>query len=697
GQIGYTWNTTPVQTTATATNLSQGTYTVTATDANGCQASATVQIMQPSPLQVAITNISHVSCFGLSNGTATAVASGGVGSYSYSWNTTPPQNAATATGLGAGTYSVMVTDGNGCQNGVSIQITQPSQLTVSVNAQNASCHGTNTGSIQATAQGGTPNYTYSWNNGALMGPSHSNLPAGTYNVLVTDANGCTASAQGTISQPAPLAVSITNVQHVSCFGANDGSATAVPSGGPGGYLYLWLPGGQTTPTVSGLGPATYTVYVADNLLCDTVSATVTINEPPPVTLSLSASPGTEVCSGTAVTLSASGAQDYTWNPGALQGSSIQVAIVNNTTYDVIGTDANGCIGIGSITLTVLPNPVASLQASPPEVCAGQVLTLDASGSTTPSPGSVTAVDWDMDNNNIFEITNGGFTQSVNTSTPGTYTVQAMVTNSDGCKDIQAVTYTVNPVPVAAFSAANVCDGTALNFNNQSSMTPGGTLNYQWDFGAGGTGSTQPSPSYTYPGPGSYPVTLTVTSDKGCISQAYDTVQVYPNPPVAFTVQPQCFHVVDVSVTDPQNDLSYMWDFGDQSSATETIYQHTYEQAGTYTITLTATNAFGCQSSTSQNVDVIKSVPLSQVQLPNIITPNGDGLNDRLLIDPNFEQCTEYEVLIFNRWGNLVYRYTQNGTPFEGKNKGGTRLQPGVYFYVIRSGTLEKNSSLTIVQ
>jgi PKD repeat protein len=594
------------------------------------------------------------------------VATGGTGTVTYAWNTQPVQTSATATNLSAGTYSVAAIDANGCLAGASVQITQPTQLTASATAQNASCNAGSDGSISGTASGGTPAYAFSWNNGALTGSNHSNLPAGTYTLLVTDANGCTATAQATIGQPAPLSVSITGMQNVSCNGLNDGSATAVASGGPGGYLYLWLPGNQTTATATGLSANTYTVYVTDNLLCDTVSATVTIQEPPPVQLSLSASPDTQACAGTVITLTASGAQNFQWAPTGETGSSIQVLLMNDITFNVTGTDANGCTGFASITLNVLPNPTAALTADPPEVCAGRPITLEASGSSTPAPGNITSVDWDLNGDNIFEITNGGFTQLANTTNPGTYTVNVLVTNNDNCKHIQSLTYTVHPVPVAAFSAAAVCDGQAVNFSNQSSITPPQTLTYLWQFGSGSGSSTQASPAFTYPGPGTYDVQLTVTSPHGCADSATLTVTVHPNPTVAFTASPQCFNVVIYKVENPETSLTYQWDLGDLNTATDTSFQHTYAQGGQYTVTLTASDNFGCEASVSQQVEVINSVPLDKVVLPNILTPNGDGLNDVLVISDNFDQCSEFEVMIFNRWGNLVYRYTHNGTPFEGK-------------------------------
>ena len=156
----YSWNTSPVQTTAIASNLIAGTYTVTVTDAAGCITTATVTITEP-PVLAATTVGNNVDCFGTATGSATVNVTGGTAPFTYSWNTLPVQTGATATGLTAGTYTVTVTDAMGCITTATVTITEPPVLAATTVGNNVDCFGTATGSATINATGGTAPYTYS--------------------------------------------------------------------------------------------------------------------------------------------------------------------------------------------------------------------------------------------------------------------------------------------------------------------------------------------------------------------------------------------------------------------------------------------------------------------------------------------------------------------------------------------------------
>jgi gliding motility-associated-like protein len=184
----YSWNTTPEQTTATATDLAAGTYTVTVTDANGCINYANVTITEPTEITITITQV-NVLCAGGTDGAATADATEGTGPYTYSWDTSPVQTTATATGLSAGTYTVTVTDINGCINTETVQITEPVALILDATPTNASCPDTEDGEISLEISGGTAPYSVIWSDG-ITTQNRTGLLPGTYSVVVTDANGC---------------------------------------------------------------------------------------------------------------------------------------------------------------------------------------------------------------------------------------------------------------------------------------------------------------------------------------------------------------------------------------------------------------------------------------------------------------------------------------------------------------------------
>lgn len=266
----YSWNSVPIQTTQTATGLCAGTYIVSVADATGCASgSDTIVINTIGGVGVTSTG-APVLCFGGSTGSATASPVNGQSPYTYSWSTTPVQTGQTATGLSAGTYTVLITDAQGCTDTSIITISQPPQLTASTSLVNdALCNGSSDGSVSATGAGGTGSFTYSWNTiPAQTTQTATGLSAGTYMVTVTDANGCTATQTIQVNEPTPVVTSLV-VDSVNC-GQNDGQIAITASGGTGPYTYAW----STTPvqtgaTATGLTPATYTCVVTDANGCTT--------------------------------------------------------------------------------------------------------------------------------------------------------------------------------------------------------------------------------------------------------------------------------------------------------------------------------------------------------------------------------------------------------------------------------------------
>ncbi len=296
--VSFSWNTVPVQTTATATGLIAGTYSVTATDAFGCTATASAVITQPAAaLSLSSTQI-NVSCNGGSNGSIDLTVNGGTSPYSYSWG--GGQLTEDISGLSAGTYSVIVTDANGCTANTSVTITEPAVLSASTTQIDELCNGGNTGSIDLTVSGGTSPYSYSWSGGQTT-EDLTGLLAGTNSVTVTDANGCTTTASATITEPTAISLSTTQVD-VSCNGGNNGFIDLSVSGGTPGYTYSWS-NSETTEDISGLVAGPYSVTVVDANGCSaTTSATIT--EPAAIVIgSFSPSSG---AAGTPVVISGSG-------------------------------------------------------------------------------------------------------------------------------------------------------------------------------------------------------------------------------------------------------------------------------------------------------------------------------------------------------------------------------------------------------
>lgn len=352
----YLWDDPLAQTTQTAINLVAGIYNVTVTDDNGCTVPGTVTIIDP--LLVTINVDQNASCYGFSNGQATATVVGGVAPYTYLWDDPLAQTTATAVNLPAGTWTCTVTDINGAVGFQTVTITQPDEIIVNITFGNPTTIGGNDGWATANATGGTPPYSYEWDDPAFQTTQTAiNLTAGTYNVRVFDVNGCHGDAQITLQDPpGPLVV---NVEHIdiTCFGYNNGTATALTGGGVPPYSYLWDdPLAQTTSVATGLAPGTYTVIVTD-AVGTTTTGTVTILEPEQLIVTVTkidpTVPGGNDGTATANVTGGTLPYTYLWDDPLAQTTQTATGLVAGT-YNVTVTDANGCTDDESITLVDPP-------------------------------------------------------------------------------------------------------------------------------------------------------------------------------------------------------------------------------------------------------------------------------------------------------------------------------------------------------
>jgi gliding motility-associated-like protein len=351
GSYTYSWNTTPVQTTATANNLGVGTYTATVTDANGCQDTAMVTINTINGPVITNSSQTNVTCYGLSNGSASITVSGGTAPYTYSWSPSGG-NASLASGLSAGNYTVTVTDNVGCSATLTFNITQPNELIASIASITPADCGVSNGAATITVSGGTAPYAYSWSPSGGSGPSASGLAAGSYVVTVTDQNGCQDTANVLITTIGGPTINVITQNNVSCNGGNDGSITVNASGGTPPYTYSWSPTGGNTATASGLTAGNYTVTVTDNTGCISTQ-TFTITQPQPILPNANTTAATCGSSNGTITINATGGTGpytYLLTPGNFTSSSINN--LQGGTYTVTITDANNCTYTGSITVPV---------------------------------------------------------------------------------------------------------------------------------------------------------------------------------------------------------------------------------------------------------------------------------------------------------------------------------------------------------
>ena len=290
----YAWSTGDSTQIITIDNTSGSTVTetisVVVTDSMGFSSSDTIVVTIPASLPSVTATGFDALCFGDSSGMATAMGADGLPPYTYSWNTTPVQDSVTAVGLSAGQYIVTITDSAGCTAMDTVDISQPTAITVAIDTTiDVFCNGDSTGVINITAMGGTPGttgYTYLWSNGDTT-QNLMNAPRGNYTVEVTDSLGCVASVKADIGGPDSIMVAIDNIAYPVCEGDSTGAIDISISGGYGApYDILWSTG-DTTDAISGLPSGTYTVMVTDSAGCMVA-----------YDIDLDASPGTPVASFT---------------------------------------------------------------------------------------------------------------------------------------------------------------------------------------------------------------------------------------------------------------------------------------------------------------------------------------------------------------------------------------------------------------
>lgn len=340
----YNWNTNPIQTNATASNLEAQAYQVTITDGQGCTLIRTAQPTAPEPIVLSMQPVDN-PCFGGQAGSIFVTATGGTGNFSYLWSDPLGQTSPGALNLPAGLFTVTVTDALNCTASASAQVLEAAPIQVNANVVDADCFGAATGSITVSQTGGVAPFSYSWSSGE-SGLSIVNKTAGTYTVTLSDALGCTATLSRTIGEPNGLSV-IESPVMVRCFGESTGSITLQISGGSGNYQVAWSGTSGFTATgtvIQDLPAGVYSATVTDLQGC---SRTLAVNIVQPAASLVASLPDTSdvLCfqaTNGIVSVAVNGGTPpyaYSWNNGQ---NTPTLSGLGATALSVTITDANGC-------------------------------------------------------------------------------------------------------------------------------------------------------------------------------------------------------------------------------------------------------------------------------------------------------------------------------------------------------------------
>jgi gliding motility-associated-like protein len=509
----FRWSSNPLSDTINAiSNVAAGTYTVTVTDSAGVSVTGNVTINQPTAIAIAFDSV-PIDCNGGNNASILAVPAGGTPGYTYAWQAPLNQQQAAVQGLGAGTYTVIVTDANSCTASASLTLAEPEVLTITTNVVNdVSCYGGSNGAANAVAAGGTLPYSFAWSNSVSQDSVSqvSDLTAGNQTAIVTDARGCVATSNFSITQPPVFSVSVVTT-NANCPTSNDGSGTGNIVGGIGPYTFQWdnVTGPQTQ---NALVFGNHAVVVTDANQC-TASANFYIDTN--YTLRVNVQTTDATCfglnNGSVVVSPINGTPVFAYQYFNNTNQTVAATNLLAGSYSVIATDNLNCIASEIFVINEPSQMVLSLSKTDPR-CAGDAngqASVLASGGT---PGY------------LYLWSNTQTNQTAQNMVAGSYSVT--VTDNNQCTVSESITL-IDPLPLqVAFSNRKEISCAGADDAAVSVEANGGTSPYTYLWQQNQYVTTASSQTIENLGPGNYVVV--VTDNNNCAVQ--DTAT-FVSPPI----------------------------------------------------------------------------------------------------------------------------------------------------------------------
>ena len=602
GNPAYTYTWTPGGVGNVINGLAAGIYDLVVEDLNGCTATAQAEVFESNAPTITINSTNDIDCFGNSSGDIFVSVTGGVPNYTYDWDNLPGANdPEDQTGLPTGTYNLTVTDNAGCSDVASVFLDQPTApLAISGTQTDLLCNGAGTGEISVTVLDGTPNYTYNWTvagapfsnstNGTGLN-TISNLDALTYDLLVTDANGCTITDSYTLIQETAIVLTTSNID-ASC-GNGDGEVSVSATGGNDGitYTYSWIdfntgialvPGNNATE--SNLPSGTYEVTVTDLNNC-TQTALVAVSDigGPGVATSSTDVQCFGDANGTAdLTVTGNPTFTFSWvGPNSFTSGQEDLTGLEAGNYAVGVTDINGCV-TNEIVVVNGPNSALAVSGLTTDLsCFG-----DASGAVdvTITGGTPTyVVNW---------TSIGGFTattQDINSLNADTYTID--ITDNNGCT-LNGTPFVIDEPNDLVITPAIVQPTCGVSDGSVTLTVTGGTAavdyTYVWTDISAGAVMAETSNTLSNIDAGNYQIDI--TDDNGCTSTQVIAVTNDQAPTLTIVqTDVDCFGnstgEIDITVNGtPPNTYTFDWD-NDGTGDTDDSEDLTGLSAGVYNLSV----------------------------------------------------------------------------------------------------------------
>ena len=743
------------ETSTILSNKQAGLYTLEVKDKNNCTSTQSITINQPAFPITSNEVVQHVNCFGINDGNINPNISGGTEPYQFNWST--GISSSIISNLSGGAVTLDVLDFNNCSTSFDYFIESPEKvLTIDALKTDVLCKGDNTGNISVTIDGGTPSYDIEWANGANTAELE-NLHAGSYSVLVKDANNCETESIVIIEEPAENIQLTSAITNVLCYGESTGAIELVVTGGTGSFTYQWENENNVFLSASGsqlngLSAGSYGVNIKDENNCESISFFEIQQPQEPLTSSVSSTNVT--CfneeNGT-ITLDVSGGTipySFEWSTGEL---SQNLASLPAGAYSVLVTDANDCAISSQAVVTQPSAPLIASTFGQDVKCFG-----DNNGSVNSFVSGGTAP-------YQFDWSNGASTPTIQNLPVGVYSLQ--LTDANGC---QAFSGAVIGQPSELFIDVTSEDVSCFNYEDGQIVVnvEGGKLPYFFAWGNENSILLN-NPSETISELRAAEYLVRVRDNNNCVKSE----TIFINQPDIFTSSvtienTSCKDFSDggatVEVEGGVAPYSITWDDGNSDFSISSYPKGTYSylvednqgctnrgqaiigepnalvgegqvfetscadksdgqivvsasggtfpfsftwssgqntsqidqlESGNYTVFIEDDN--GCQLS----LDF--TIPFNQEEclvIPNTFTPNGDNYNDTWIIG-DAEFYDDLEVHVFNKWGEEIFTSKGEYEPWDGTFKG-SPLPAGVYYYVIYLRDAENTKftgSITIIR
>lgn len=602
---------------------------------------------------------------------------GGRAPYSYKWNTN--ETTQNRSNLNAGTYTVWITDADGKTLEKNIVIQPPFPLLLNpVEKRDASCGSGNDGYAKISVKIGrndyeadSPPYSVTWSNGLKNVWEASNLAPGVYTVIVGDKYYCETSISFEIKAASEGLVLSETIQNPSCSSEQTGKISLNVSGGQGPYTYKWSHG-PTSSSLENLGVGTYQVQVQDTKGCS-VQASYQISAPSPLAISESITQPS--CEGNAdgkIELQIQGGKGpyiYKWNTGS---SSPAMSNLASGIYSVLVTDASGCEVQKQFNLSNSSTLQVEVLEKKPVSCSGQPdgsVKLGIEGAN----GSI-SIKWSDGKTGSEKRTDLAF---------GTYSAE--ISDDSGCLVTVSFFIDQNPTLRAKIETALEVNCTEESVTGLAWVAiEGGMEPYQiiWS-----TSANSREISFKESGK----LKVEITDALGCKTTAETNVDIPTNTSLGSRIEfgyrkltissePEVRvkeEILFESEIAPEI-LSWTWEFGDGTSSSEKNPIHIFQKEGTYEVTLTGYDVFGCTAVETNTIQV--NAPIEMVVIPNAFSPNGDGLNDTFL--PKLKGVSSFTLEVFNTWGEKLFvTESLETTGWDGAYRG-QLVPPGNYLYRI---------------